>query len=115
MGGFVKDFGTHFRKMAVFGGAYGVDYYFPGFGTFKDKANALQHSINADMSVCFNAMENGEKLYDPTFRGYANSEVTCHPWSIGGDPKLIAQNPIAWKNSVTKKSVLIKEELRSIT
>lgn len=111
---FIDKFGTHYRKVGVFGGAYGVDYYFSGYGTQKDQDKALQHVLNADMSVCFDALGRRQRLYTSEFAGFADADVECYPWSKGGDPTAITESIGKWRVSVEKKPVLIREELRSI-
>merc|ERR1719491_1285027 len=52
---FIRDFGTHYRRSVTFGGMFGADFYFSGYGTHGDKLNAVQHVLSADMRATQNS------------------------------------------------------------
>jgi hypothetical protein len=112
---FIRDFGTHYRQSATFGGAYGVDYYFTGFGTERDNAGALHHVVHADLRVCFDLAARGLELSTPEFRGFGDSKVFCNPWNAGGSSAAMSRSFSEWEASVLDNSVVIKENLITIT
>jgi len=118
---FLRDFGTHYRKSAVFGGIFGVDYYFPGFGTKKDKASAVSDVLNADISLCLQQnLRNKDEFIDSKINGFQKINAKCYPWSEGGDPDALKESVDKWKNSFLGpvgpiKTVIIKEELVTFT
>jgi hypothetical protein len=110
---FIADFGTHYRKCGIFGGAYGADYYFNGYGTEKEKLRALAHVKHADINKCLEARP---KLYTPDFSGFGLDTVQCYGWSLGGNSRVLSESGIdAWMQTVATRPTMVKECLVTMT
>jgi len=125
---FIRRFGTHYVYHGVFGGMYGADFYYSGYGTKPEMKIALTEATNVDLVTAyehnrvrdFTGPLNG-RSFVRTLDGEPEVGPDIWGWHIGGDQYGIrpSSGDYHWResieNDVSMASIIEHKKLVSFT